>query len=137
MKNINVSLEISKDSIANLLCSAFEGKGIGYWARIVEYKEPTDGVNLKEYNTSGEDGCWNKNVIPYIHYPLSKDGYVLIEDFEENRVCKLNLEAIEKGLTIFISKHGMSAGQWLSENFDASTADVFVQCCLFGDVIYG
>lgn len=54
------------------------------------------------------------------------------------RTERLDRESIARGLQLFAqgawAKH---FGAWMSDNDDAVTADVFLQLCLFGDVVYG
>lgn len=132
---IQLQLNIKMQRIADLLCSAMEG-GIGYWARIDKYKEPSQPVDLKPFE---DDSVIGKTVYPHIHYPLTPDGAVIIKDVEgnENKKYTLNMKAIKKGLNIFAEKCPRHFGNWLSEDDDAITGDVFVQCCLFGEIVYG
>ena len=44
---------------------------------------------------------------------------------------------IEKGLKVFAEKSPYQFGEWLLDNDDSITGDVFLQCCLFGEVKYG
>ena len=50
---------------------------------------------------------------------------------------RLDLNAIKKGLQIMAEKYPRHMGDFLNENDDADTGDVFLQCCLFGEAIYG
>src|SRR3972149_11666582 len=96
-KTLNVSLQISFDKIANLLRSGMEG-GIGYWASIDEYIHPPEPANLKEL--FGDS--WSEKLYKYIHYPLIKGAAVMLRDVEDSqhKVYRLDLPAIEKGLTV-------------------------------------
>jgi len=134
-KTIELQLDIKISRLADLLCEAFEG-GVGYWAQITKYKEPSQPVDFSVFE--GDD-ILGKHIYPYIHYPLSPDGAVIIKDIEcgENKKYTLDMDAIKKGLNIFAEKCPVHFGNWLSEDDDATTGDVFVQCCLFGEVIYG
>ena len=102
----------------NMIVTAFEG-GSNYWYRI-------------ESDTSGN----------YLKQAFSSKGLVIsnygIQDEDEPKVKTLNTISLEKGMVIFKEKylktHYVDA---LGENGDATTGDVFLQCCLFGSVIYG
>jgi len=58
-------------------------------------------------------------------------------DLNEPPWKRLDLDAIKKGLQIIAEKYPRHMGDFLNENDDADTGDVFLQCCLFGDAIYG
>lgn len=132
---IQLQQNIKITRLADLLCSAFEG-GIGYWARIEKYIEPSKPIDLSVFK---DDSILGQNVYKYIHYPLSPDGAVIIKDIESDngKKYKLDMKAIKKGLDVFAQKCPRHFGDWLAENDDATTGDVFVQCCLFGEAIYG
>ncbi len=134
-KTIQLQLDIKMSRLADLLCEGFEG-GIGYWAEIQKYKEPSHPVDLSVF---GNDDVLGKHIYPHIHYPLSPDGAVIIKDIEggENKKYTLNMKAIIKGLNVFAEKYPHHFGNWLSEDDDAITGDVFIQCCLFGESPYG
>lgn len=44
---------------------------------------------------------------------------------------------VQKGLDVMASKYPSHMGDFLSENHDAETADVWWQCVVLGDIIYG
>lgn len=108
---MRIDMECDNQRIADLLVSAFEG-GSGYWARI-----------------SG----------PYVA-PLRivrGEAYMLVVDCEERKTYSLDREAIERGLGIFRRTAPRHFGNWLAEHDDAETGDVFLQCCILGEVTYG
>ena len=49
----------------------------------------------------------------------------------------LDRAGIEKGLLIMKSVYPRHFGDAIAENDDATTGDVFLQCCLFGEVVFG
>lgn len=141
---VTTTIEIDDKRVADLLCTAFEG-GIGYWAMIVGYKAP-------EKPWTGRD--W-KDPPRYVNYPLSDGGAVYLfdaeEEWEDNAVERLGLAvgdvegiwvldkaAIERGMALFLSpKWSHQSSRFLAENEDAEVADVFVQLCVLGEVVYG
>lgn len=52
-------------------------------------------------------------------------------------VVTLDLAAIRRGLAIMAKLEPKHFADFLNEQYDATTADVFVQCCVFGEVVYG
>jgi hypothetical protein len=69
-------------------------------------------------------------------YPLA-GGWVTIRDVEEGKDYRLDAEALELGVKAFREKCPRAFGEALAEDGDASTGDLFLQCCLFGEALYG
>lgn len=137
---VTVRHDITLRDVAYLLCSAFEG-GVGYWAQIVGYVEPKTPV-------AHMDIGGDKTVYPYVDFPLTPDGAVLIRDVEEDgqqpdegepdegKTWRLDYAAVAKGLQVMADKYHKHFHTFLDENGDAETGDVFLQCCLFGEIVY-
>ena len=49
----------------------------------------------------------------------------------------MQAKKIKRGLTVMAKKERKHFVDFLNEDYDETTADVFLQCCLFGEVIYG
>lgn len=129
--NYNANAEVDEQKVADLLCSGFEG-GIGYWATIVGYKKPE---NVFKWDLVGSIG----GHYPYVQYPLSEGGAVLLKDSEgdSERAWTLDLESIKTGLTTMANKYPRHYRNFIEDNSDSETGDVFIQCCLFGEIVYG
>lgn len=126
---IKLELELKKDTIASLLSAAFEG-GSNYWYFLNSKKAP----NCLSYKTDGDDGT----TFPHIDYPLNEGGELEIWDMEDDKKAyTLNLAAIKAGMKIFSEKYPEHFADAISERGDCETGDVFLQCCLFGEAIYG
>lgn len=134
-KTISVKIEhkVSLDKIANLICSAFEG-GSNYWYEITEFVKPTAITFMVDQDIDPE-------AKPYAHidYPLNEGGAVMVRDTEDedSEPKRLDLDSIQKGLKIMAKKYPRHMNDLLNDNDDAETGDVFLQCCLFGEVIFG
>jgi len=105
---------IDAETIATLLVSAFEG-GSNYWMR-----------SVKRVNRS-EDFY---DVAPFA------SGLVVV-DGETGTEHRLDVDAIRSGLKTMATSHPRHMADVLKKNDDATTGDVFLQCCLFGEVVYG
>ena len=44
---------------------------------------------------------------------------------------------MKKGLDLMAGEHQRHWQDFINENDDADTADVFMQLCLFGEIVYG
>ena len=128
-EEITITQKVSYQRISDLLCNAFEG-GSNYWYDIVGYVRPKD------------EDLWHpdKND-PIIHrhlqYPLSKGGVIRISSIDKFGYDELTLEKIHLGMKIMARRYPQHFANVINENDDAETGDVFLQCCLFGEVIYG
>lgn len=127
-ETIDIPHSVPLTRVADLLCSGFEG-GVGYWCRIVDYREPPEKRSV-----------WGEShVYPHVDYPLT-GGAVVCEVTEEDDPKPLVLDraAIERGLklmsTLTPRRHWTA---FLHEDEDAETGDVFIQLCLLGEIVYG
>lgn len=130
---MQIKTTVSLKRISDLLCSALEG-GSNYWYEIVEQIKPPK----LEFRSNPDLGDGN---FPHIDYPLNKGGALIIRSLEEPRkhAKRLDLASIERGLTLWANStdYAHHWGDFLKENDDAITGDVFLQFCLFGEVLYG
>ena len=116
---------IKDKDIGYLLSCAFDG-GSGYWVEVVERVNPD---NEKWEFTSD--------------LPLTENGYVMMrshlepKDDPDNKPVKLDKEALYKGLQIMATKYPIHYHNFVDDNYDAETGDVFLQCCLLGEIVYG
>jgi len=124
---MDITTNIPDTLIAGLLCAAFEG-GVGYWCTITGYTEPEVPRSVW-----GEDRIYR-----HVDYPLT-GGAVLCEvtDEDEPERLVLDREAVERGLRLMAEKAPRHWGDFLAENYDADTGDVFVQLALLGEIVYG
>jgi len=120
--------EVTLEQISNLLCSAFEG-GSNYWYIIEKFIEPKE----LSFRTDKDQ------VFRHLDYPLNEGGALIIGDMEDedSEPKRLDLKAIQKGLQVMAKKYPKHMADFLNDNDDADTGDVFLQCCIFGDAIYG
>ena len=130
---IQTTLEISKNRIADLLVGALESN-IGTYFVITEKIRPKRLEFRSEENEEWPVYDWPLNVGGSIVFEVWEDG----ERFKLNEIDKfvLGLESIQRGLQIMADKYPHHMADFLTENDDAITSDVFLQCCLFGDVIF-
>jgi len=124
---IKIEQEISVERIGDLLCSAWEG-GSTYWARVEKTIEP----EKIQFGTMDNGKPYNHEIA------LNEGGSIQFRDIEEDKIITktLNLKSIKKGLGVMAEQYPKHFADFLSENDDATTGDVFLQCCIFGEVIY-
>lgn len=122
--------EFTREQISNLLTGAIEG-GSNSWYCIVNRTSPTS---------------WDFNSAPnlkqghYVQdYPLNPGGSLDISDLNEDEdtvVGTLDWNLLQFGLTTMAEKYPGHFEDFVNEGDDALTADVFFQCCIFGDIVY-
>lgn len=143
METIKVTEEIPLRRVYEMLVSAFEG-GSNYWYMVEDIKKPVMPYTFtdKMWNDKREaDPTW----LHTEEIPFNEGGALMISDekadeptiTEATGFFRLDLKAIEKGMQIFARDHRNHYAEFVKDNDDAETADVFLQCCVFGDVIYG
>ena len=144
-------IEVTEKQLSNLLCDAFED-GSNYWISTIQYfykgKHMTADQIRKALKgkmpTCGDGSLTTKDLDDpaYLWLPFLKGGEVRIFVADEGdefsgKVFILDKEHITLGLIKFSNFHKSHFANFISENDDAITGDVFLQCCLFGDVIFG
>ena len=141
-----LKLEVPAETIAGLLCSAFEG-GSGYWIETADVTGYPFGLDARDFReggrmqTGGGADYWERRQL----VPLHEGGAVEVVVSEEEpipgkgRKFKLDREAVARGLAAMQAKHPKHFADALADDgsADADTGDVFLQCCLFGEVIFG
>jgi hypothetical protein len=130
--SIITTVDIPYSRIADLLSAAFEG-GVGYWCVIVGYNIPIH-----------PESAWGENrIYRHIDYPLCDGGAVKCKvtesdvELENQEPLILNLVSIHRGFRTMSNKYPRHWNDFISQNEDAITADVFLQCCFFDEVIFG
>ncbi len=124
--------ETSWQDVSDLLCSAFEG-GSNYWYMIEEFGMPPE---LK--------GVPDEKVFRHLDYPTREGGYLLVSDRKiveceggEVTIRKIDRDRLKVALNLMSQKYPRHFADFINENGDADTGDVFLQLAVLGDVVYG
>jgi len=130
---MRVTTDIPDERVAGLLCCGFEG-GVGYWCRIIDYREPR-----KPEPVLDADACVPlPHIYPHADYPLTGGAVVChVTDDPDPDDLVLDRAACERGLQLMAEKAPSHWGDFLAGREDAVTGDVFIQLCLLGEVVYG
>lgn len=129
--DINVRFEVPVGRIQDLLCCAFEG-GSNYWYNITEFVEPPK----MPYKTD------SKQVYKHLDYPVNTGGGLYIMDDRDGEPTLkepffLNLSTLLEGLRKMAIDQPAHFSDFINENEDATTGDVYLQYCVFGKLVYG
>ncbi len=116
---------ITDERIEDLLTDAFEG-GSNYWYIIKKYNYPP-GQTRQSMGIK----------FPHVEIPL-KGGSLLVGELEGDTDYDkvLDRAAIERGLKLLAEKYPKHWADFLTENDDADTGDVFLQLALYGEVVF-
>lgn len=120
VKTVPVTLQVKQSDIESLIISAIESScGSRYWFQKVDCNYDGD-----YFLAPFEGSSINFKLIEPIDNTSSKIDYVL--DFD----------SVNRGLEIMAEKCPFQFSRIMDESADAITGDVFIQCCLFGDVFF-
>jgi hypothetical protein len=127
-----VTQTVSTEMVKNILIGAFEG-GSNYWYCGLEVDHWPDGMSPSDFK------YWHAEV------PLHKGGVLRFRDqddpygdgADEEGYYHLSIDNITSGMAAMKAKYPRHWTDFITEGDDAITADVFLQCCIFGDIIYG
>ena len=130
-------MKLMTKEIEDMLVGAFEG-GSNYWIREIDFIKPKDSdLYQHSFKLHGEE----KVVYKHVQYPMSVGGAVKIiireDDGTAGEIVILDIGAIKKGIAVMAEKYPRHYGDMLGDNHDADTADVFLQCCVFGEIVFG
>lgn len=115
--------------VYNMMVGAWEG-GSSYWCEITEQSEDAVIAATPEM----KDEPFIERVLMAVLNGLE----ISFTDKEEDKVVgPLNKDSWTKAEHIMIAKYRRHLGDVLAGNDDATTADVFFQCAVLGDCIYG
>jgi hypothetical protein len=120
---ITVPIEVSRQDISDLIVSAIEG-GCGYWTRCIRRPREVD---------CREDQPYLGHKIIFVEAVDESNP----TDDEEHTLDLTNLTQVMAGLAEMAKIAPRHFGDFIADNADAITADVFIQATLFGEIRYG
>jgi hypothetical protein len=121
---VAVTVGVTWQQIEDTLCSAWEG-GSNYWLECHGFRPPTDASDAAKVEQRYQNAL----------YPGGACLVRLVEEREE--LEPLTREKLLSGLQVMASKCPKQFAHMVNDNGDADTGDVFLQCCLLGEVVYG
>jgi len=129
---ITYNTEVDEQRIKDLLCNAFEG-GSNYWYVIKTFNYP-EGQTKQSLGLE----------FPHLDLPFVAGGSITVADMGDFGAAKgempdkvIDRDALIKGLQLMAEKYPRHFADFIEENDDADTGDVFLQLCCFGDIIFG
>lgn len=131
----DIKIEISEQSVRDLLTTAFES-GL-YWCDVVD-QDLCNDLTIDDFKKGGSEAIKVKEYFPSYQLVPFVDGCSLIlKDREDESLYRLNQVSMKRGLVAMARKEIRHFRNFVDENYDAVTGYVWLQCCCFGEVIYG
>lgn len=125
---VKTHVEVTAQRVADMLVGAFEG-GSTYWIDKIEVAVAAEGFGTGKVDAS--------NYYPrIIRTPLS-GGVLRVYAVDAEGPKDLGLPEIQRGLETMALRYPNHWTDLIKETDDGTTADVFLQCCLFSEVLYG
>lgn len=164
--SVAVQRVVTPMQIYNLISCACE-QGSGYWAMALDHHLPAEAdLSFRDGDKADPlDAAFNRHDDgtarwPYYCAPLFAGGHYTFVDREEYEGAsydaedadtpaeaseilgkvdrhKLTPESIARGLQVMAREYPWHFNHVGTSEEDAETADVFLQCCLFGEIVYG
>jgi hypothetical protein len=138
---ITMQHDVPKKDVQNLLVGLFENN-YSPWLREIKSKNLAEGFTFTDFRQNGrmqdsKDYYHWSQIIPVTEgcsLTLSVDDPDSDSGGEKDFV--LDIEAIRRGLQVMATKYRKHWNDFVDENDDANTADIFGQCCVYGEYIY-
>lgn len=139
---ITMQVDVCKKDIQNLLTSLFENNN-SPWLREIKSKNFAEGYTLTDFRNGGK----MQDAKDYFHWsqiiPVTEGCSLTLSvddpdsDQGKEKDVVLDCVTIRRGLQVMSTKYRNHWEDFIYKNDDATTADVFGQCCVYGEVFYG
>lgn len=129
---------IEEEELWDLMVTAFEG-GSNYWIGTVNVSVETrklHSIFASEFGNTVTSWRWYHQVPFVLAGTSGYKGHELEMDTPAGKFY-LTINKLFDGLKLMHEEASTHYNNFISENWDAITADVFLQYALFGEVIFG
>ena len=120
---IQMNVEIDLERLYWLLSTGLEGE-ISYWGLFSEGKYFLQLNEAKDVDFTLPEAYVN------IHVSPNDDG-------EFTDYYRLDFDAFKSGLQVMAKDCPRHFADFINDHADGITSDVFIQCCCFGEIVYG
>ncbi len=125
---VTVPYTISSQRVCDMVVTAFEG-GISYWCanvRLVAHK----AERSKAVPWYSEPGLYD---LPFTLEVEESDP----SGDDDDGIYFVTDKDFAKGFEVMAEKYPWHFNNFMNDNEDAETADVWFQCIVFGEIVYG
>lgn len=130
--SVSVNVNVPTSTIRDLLTGAIEG-GSNYWGAFREDPNFIKSITESDKHAyvESEGGKY------YARYDIENPYYCLrVSDVEGGTTYNVTLESFVNGLKVMADRYPQHFKDVITENHDAVTSDVFIQCAVFGEIVF-
>ncbi len=121
---VNARFSVKRSRVANLLMLGYEGSS---WQSIVGQVMPQELLFRAVHD----------RIVEEVDYPLNVGGYLSIAVAEKGpESLRLDLQSVTRGLDALATKYPRHFADFLAAAEDRITGSIFLQCCLFGEIVF-
>ncbi len=136
-KEVHIKHVVSEDMVRNLLKLALEN-GSKYWMYLLKYEYPnntlhSDFIGDGKFATLDNGSKW---AVEYL-LPFHRGGGVIIEEKSSDFRHTITREKLLHGLDMMAQKYPRHFQNVIDGTTTPDNADVFLQCALFDDIVFG
>lgn len=128
MAEFKIDITVSPATLCDTFCTAVE-TGSGYWLNGFKLEWSENETTERPWYADPEVFAGDFKIACTYDDPEGDDGA------EATKV--ITPEDVKGGLEFMLRNHVRHFADMVAENGDAITADVFIQCVLFKEVVYG
>lgn len=134
---MKVTMNLDNKKLYNLLCNALYDEwnfrvSTSAWTDINEFWYSDAN---KDNRTSNPTPCYEDKIWAYVK---ASDGHIVkFIDKEDGSESFMTWMSIQSGTNLMAEKYDWHFMDVIMENDDAVTADVWLQCVLLNEVVYG
>lgn len=132
---VSSPVEICESRVRDLLVTAFEG-GSNYWIESINHKV-AEGLTYEDFKEGGKLEIPGDYFPGYILVPFHEGCSLEIKAEDDDKTYCLDAAKMKQGLELMAKNEQRHWQDFINENDDAETADVFLQLCLFNEIVYG
>lgn len=137
--SVTVTKTVTKRQVQNLLVGLFEN-GCSSWFLGVQARRLPDNLMRSDFKEGGKMQDPDCYFHPYQIIPVT-EGCALaltVENPLSDKPLKfwMGPAEIRKGVEVMASKYPRHFQDWMEENDDAITSDIFGQCIVYGEEIF-
>lgn len=132
--NEGIQFSFTDEQRIDLLTSAIEG-GSNYW-----YNFQATACNQlnKVQQLFSDDSIYTDTFVWKLWSAIKQGMEIEVHDIETgDSLGFISMNSIERGEQTLNEKYNFAVGDVLSENDDAATGDVWLQCAVMNEVVYG
>lgn len=131
---VTTTVEVPFERVTDCLTGAIEG-GSGYWCN--QFMAASDDKSTRLYQSMrNSDKVWYDEAAYWQGGGKAELAFDKPTDDHSGKAA-IGLEQLVKGLNVMARVAPGQFGHLINENDDASTHDVYLQCVLFGEIIFG